>query len=41
MFSNSNKHSLTPLLQILNDLEMLINSHLLTANARLISKKNN
>lgn len=40
-FSNSNKHPLTPLLQILNDLEMLTNSHLLTAGVRLIGKKNN
>lgn len=36
---NTDKHSLTPLLQILNGLEMLTNSHLLTADTHLIGQK--
>lgn len=36
---NTDKHSLTPLSKNLNSLEMLINSHLLTADTRLISQK--
>lgn len=36
---NTHKHSLTSLSQILNDLEMLTNSHLLTADTHLIGQK--
>lgn len=36
---NTDKYSLTPLLQILNGLEMLTNSHLLTADTHLIGQK--
>ena len=36
---NTDKYSLTPLSKILNSLEMLINSHLLTAYTRLIGQK--
>lgn len=35
---NTDKHSLTPLSKKLNSLEMLINSHLLTADTRLIGQ---
>lgn len=36
---NTDKYSLTSLSKNLNSLEMLINSHLLTANVRLIGQK--
>lgn len=36
---NTGKHSLTPLSKNLNSLEMLIDSHLLTADTRLIGQK--
>lgn len=36
---NTDKYSLTPLSKNLNSLEMLINSHLLTAYTRLIGQK--
>lgn len=35
---NTDKYSLTPLSKNLNSLEMLINSHLLTADTRLIGQ---
>lgn len=38
---NTDKYSLTPLSKNLNSLEMLINSHLLTADTHLIGQKNN
>lgn len=36
---NTHKHSLTSLSKNLNSLEMLINSHLLTVDTRLIGQK--